>query len=475
MATFELTAQQDTLPAAPTGWAGLESRDLLRNARWFTRIRWAIIAGMALACLLQTVWPQLLAFIGVCLPVLPLIMIAIGLTATNLLYILLLRRYSDTTRRRKLFINLWMQILLDLAALTFLVHLAGSITTFVSLAYLFHIVLACIFFAPPYSLLVTLLSGLLFICVVVLELTGVLSPCNILINTPACPRALASSLLHALSAIVFWLAVWYLVAFIAQALRKRDRQLAEANHQLLLAEEANNRQVLRTTHDLKAPFSGIESNTQLLRTLHWKELSEPVREIIARIDTRSAALRERIKDILVLGAIKSQEQTGTASTERIDIPALVASVVTDLEDKAAHRGITVATAGAEGAVYSSPTHLKTLLDNLASNAIFYSHDEGTVRITITADSERAVTVSIADQGIGIREDALPSIFDEYYRTREASQHNKMSTGLGLAIVKRIANNLDIAIRVHSEIGIGTTFDVVIPRRTSNTNPAAAQH
>jgi len=138
-------------------------------------------------------------------------------------------------------------------------------------------------------------------------------------------------------------------------------------------------------------------------------------------------------------------------------------------------GASIATTGDRGAVYSSPEHLKTLLGNLVANAIFYSHDNGTVDITISVNDDRAVTASIADHGIGIREDALPNIFDEYYRTREAAQHNDMSTGLGLAIVKRIADNLDIVIRVHSEIDKGTTFDVVIPRRMSDTEPTAARH
>ncbi len=473
MATFELRAQHEAPPAAPTGWAGLETHDLLRNARWFTRIRWAIIAAFGCAAAIQVTWPGLCSIVGVCLPRFPLLIMATVLAVSNLLYILLLRSYTDTTPRRRLCWNLWLQILIDLAVLTVLVHLSGSLTTFVSLAYLFHIVLACIFFSPPFSLLVTLLSSLLFLSVVALELTGVLQPCSMLLSAPSLSGNVITSLLHALSAIVFWLAVWYLVAFIAQALRKRDRQLAEANHRLTVAEEENNRQVLRTTHDLKAPFSGIESNILLLRTLHWDQLSEPVRDIIERIETRSAALRERIKDILILGAIKSQDQARDLTVERVEIPALVAGVVKELQDKAEHRGIKIVSSGDQGAVYSSPEHLKTLLGNLVANAIFYSHDDGSVSISVSVGEDRQVTVSIADQGIGIREDALPSIFDEYYRTREAAQHNDMSTGLGLAIVKRIADNLGLTIRVHSQVEHGTTFDIVIPRHMGSTDPAAA--
>ena len=475
MGTFELAANQETGDALPTGWAGLETLDLLRNALWFTRIRWGIIIALALACLLDRLCPACFATIGVCLPTSALAVLALALTLSNLVYILMLRRYGPATPRRKLFRNLWIQILCDLAALTALVHMAGSITTFISLAYLFHIVLACIFFAPPYSLLVTLLGGLLFLTVVMLEVTGILEPHSMLTHAVPPPGNVVGSLLHALSAIVFWIAVWYLVAFIAQALRKRDRQLAEANDRLIHAEEENSQQVLRTIHDLKAPFSGIESNTLLLRTLHWEMLGEPVRQIISRIETRSAALRERIKDIMILGAIKSQDQSLISAIERVEVPALVAGIIEELKDKANHRQITIATHGDTGAVYTSPAHLKTLLANLLANAIFYSHDGSAVTVTISVDPDRAVRVAIADEGIGIRADALPHIFDEYYRTREATQHNDMSTGLGLAIVKRIASNLDLALRVQSEVDQGTTFEIVIPRRTTSTVPAAARH
>jgi len=78
-------------------------------------------------------------------------------------------------------------------------------------------------------------------------------------------------------------------------------------------------------------------------------------------------------------------------------------------------------------------------------------------------------VSVSDTGIGIRPDALEHIFDDYYRTKEAAAHNRMSTGLGLAIVKEIASRFALKIRVSSENGVGTTFEVVFPDATPEPN------
>ena len=74
-----------------------------------------------------------------------------------------------------------------------------------------------------------------------------------------------------------------------------------------------NLQMLRVTHDLKAPFSGIENNIQILKHLYWNETPECVRQIIAKIDARSMSLRARIGDILTLGSLRSEEAAGQSA------------------------------------------------------------------------------------------------------------------------------------------------------------------
>jgi len=71
-------------------------------------------------------------------------------------------------------------------------------------------------------------------------------------------------------------------------------------------------------------------------------------------------------------------------------------------------------------------------------------------------------ITIEDKGIGIPGEKIPRIFDEYYRTDEASRHNKSSTGLGLTIVRHIAQKYNITLQVASTQGEGTQFEVQFP-------------
>ena len=227
------------------------------------------------------------------------------------------------------------------------------------------------------------------------------------------------------------------------------------------------RQVLLTTHDLKAPFAGIESNIEVLKYQFWDEVSEPVRTIINRIDLRSQTLRERIRDILILGDLKTQVLM-PAQFVPIDLKSVMEDVLDDLGEKAKARGISLDIQVPSTTVLGNMKEYAILFSNLLANAIFYSHEGGKVEVSYKNNSD-GVILSVSDHGIGIRDEALLHIFEEYFRTREAAKFNRSSTGLGLAIVREIARNFGLKIRVTSEMGKGTTFEVTFPKMKQKLN------
>jgi two-component system phosphate regulon sensor histidine kinase PhoR len=436
---------------------------LLHNALWFTKIRWIVVVVFVLTGVIGSFFPEKMTGLGL-IPAgrWPWAFAGI-LLLMNTLFALLGRRLSDKTPAKAVRANLWMQIMSDLFCVTILVHIVGSTQTFVPFTYLFHIILACIFFTPKHSLLVTGISAALYISCVFLELKGLWPSTGILLDVP---RSVWQNdrlaVVFATSAILVWTLVWYLVSTLSGAVRRRDQRLNSMNDQLIMADKEKNLQVLRTTHDLKAPFTGIDSNIQILKLQHWDSMSDPVKEIIEKIDVRALTLSERIKDILTLGNLRSQEES--AETTTVDLQALITGVVEDVSETAKEKNVSVNVNMESSELLADEKQLVTLFSNIVANAVFYSHDGSSVDISSTTNADK-LQISVADHGIGISDEALPHIFDEYFSSTEAVRFNRRSTGLGLAIVKRIASNLGLKVRVTSELENGTTFTVIITKKT----------
>lgn len=466
MGSFRLDLSSTTDEAAPlpAGVEGLTGPALLQNAQWFTGIRWIVVALLAIsgtAGLLLD--PAILARAGLRPPGPWPLWLAGILALLNIGVIRWIGRISTQMPCpwRRVAANIWFQIVTDLAVLTVLVYKVGSTSTVVASSYLFHIALACIFFGRRDSFLVALLSTVLYLCTVTAQCLGLIPCPGILTSAPPGAPDILAAAQFAVPSVFVWFVVWHLVSHLSDAIRKRDRDLDAANRRIMRADQEINMQMLRVTHDLKAPFSIIEGNIQVLKHLHWNETPEDVRQIITKIDERAGTLRARIGDILTLGSLRSSP-SGDRTVKQLSLKSVLNSVVQDVHGLAAVRGVSVNTAVPDSTVYSDEGQLGILFSNLVVNAIVYSQAGGTVDIRVN-EEPATLTVHVADHGIGISAAALPHIFEDFYRAKEASAFNPNSTGLGLAIVRQIARNLGLAIEVESEEGKGTTFKVSIPK------------
>ncbi len=111
--------------------------------------------------------------------------------------------------------------------------------------------------------------------------------------------------------------------------------------------------------------------------------------------------------------------------------------------------------------------------NLVSNAVKYTPDGG--RVTVNADSDnltRSVLIMVSDTGLGIPPDAIPKLFDKFYRV-ENYKRIATGTGLGLSLCKHIVETLhDGQIGIESKLGMGSKFWVSIPMRYAGSQAAA---
>jgi two-component system phosphate regulon sensor histidine kinase PhoR len=103
-----------------------------------------------------------------------------------------------------------------------------------------------------------------------------------------------------------------------------------------------------------------------------------------------------------------------------------------------------------------------LLSNLIGNAIKYTDAGGRVVVSLQGTDDEVIG-SVSDTGIGIPEDDIPRIFDEFYRSQHARDRDAQGSGLGLAIVKRVVEAYGGHIHVESALGEGSTFTFAFPR------------
>jgi two-component system sensor histidine kinase CiaH len=219
--------------------------------------------------------------------------------------------------------------------------------------------------------------------------------------------------------------------------------------------------VADASHELRTPLSLIRANAELLQ----RHPSKAVR-------TNMPALEDIIRETDELGTLVSQMLTlakadaGTtpfAFTE-VALHDLVEDVGKQVRVLADKKGLQL-DVRVDGPirVRGDEVRLRELLLILLDNAIKFTGAAGTVGLTLEADGGKAV-VRVSDSGSGIPPEALPHVFDRFYRADKARSRAEGGAGLGLAIAKWIVEGHRGSIRVNSDPGRGTTFTVELPIR-----------
>jgi len=212
--------------------------------------------------------------------------------------------------------------------------------------------------------------------------------------------------------------------------------------------------VADASHELKTPLTVINANAQMLA--RWGSQDEHVlREALLAIQTESATMARVINAMLTLA---KTDHPQALAREHVDLGAIVKDVGSSLRATASAKGLHLQVDASEGAiVHGEPGLLRQLVTNLTENAIKFT-DAGTVTLEVTKNNGTA-QLTVRDTGRGIPDDALPHIFDRFYRADPARSRAVEGTGLGLAVVNNIVRAHEGDIEVRSELGHGTAFAV----------------
>ena len=213
--------------------------------------------------------------------------------------------------------------------------------------------------------------------------------------------------------------------------------------------------VSNASHELKTPLTVIESYARLLSRRGFDDRSV-AEEAVGAILGESIRMKEMIAQMLQLARSHEQSAYNFAET---DIHALVIKTLQPMYQAYA-RDFIMEESGSVVAV-TDEEKLRQLLFILLDNARKYSERE--IKITIT-ETEIAISIAVTDYGNGIPEEALPHLFDRFYRVQEDRNRKTGGTGLGLAIAKELADGLGAELKIESIVGMGTTFRIIIPKK-----------
>jgi signal transduction histidine kinase len=239
-------------------------------------------------------------------------------------------------------------------------------------------------------------------------------------------------------------------------------QNARAYRQLQELEAAKSRFVFAVTHELKAPVAALQSQFAVLQGGFAGPLTERQRDLIHRASRRLQRLQELLRDLLALGALK--DRLPHHKKAEVNLAELARRMVEVVQPEAEARGLRVSLELPESPLpfLAAEEDMHRLLGNLLENAVTYTPAGGEVSVALRGDAS-GITLVVSDTGIGIPSEAMPRIFEEFYRGPNAKAMGREGTGLGLSLVKRIVELYHGQVRVESTLGKGTTFTVTLPR------------
>lgn len=210
------------------------------------------------------------------------------------------------------------------------------------------------------------------------------------------------------------------------------------------------------SHDLRTPLATIHGFAEVL----GKMVDGEARGYTERIKAQARHTTQLVEELLDLGKIESGMET---FHERCALNEIILEAIDAAQFQAGSGGVTLQSevAPLSRPVRGNPVRLRQLMNNLVGNALKYTPSGGTVTVRAWEKEDQAL-VTVQDNGIGIPRDALPRIFEKFYRVPHPGTAQVPGTGLGLVIVKAIIEQHGGELWVESEVEAGSTFGFSLP-------------
>ena len=209
------------------------------------------------------------------------------------------------------------------------------------------------------------------------------------------------------------------------------------------------------SHELKTPLTAISGYAELIG--NGMTGKEDTIRFSNEIHSNANRLLSLINDIIKLSELDEEDQQ--MEMEKIDLYNMAENCVQMMQVTAEKQGIKLTLQGESTMIMANKGLMDEVFYNLCSNAIRYNKPGGSVTVTVGTKDERPF-LSVADTGIGIPKECQERVFERFYRVDKSRSKSTGGTGLGLAIVKHIVAQHNAALCLDSELGKGTTIEIV---------------
>ena len=236
-------------------------------------------------------------------------------------------------------------------------------------------------------------------------------------------------------------------------------RLTQTLNAMLSKIEAGFRSIERFTadasHELRAPLALIITAGEV--SLRRERSREQLTETLHKIVREARHMSKLVENLLALA--RRDGQSLSAEPVPVDLTALLRDLCSELAPAAHAKGLELASTipNHEIQAMGETTDLRRLFLILIDNAIKYT-EVGLINLSLTSNDAH-VTVTVRDTGIGIEQDALPHVFDRFWRADKVRSRSEGGAGLGLSLASQIVQKLGGTISVESEAGRGSSFTV----------------
>lgn len=266
--------------------------------------------------------------------------------------------------------------------------------------------------------------------------------------------------LVAVSIAVLATAICYLMLHRKQREKLYTEEIRKSAEKARKANEAKTRFLFNMSHDIRTPMNAIVGFSGLLeKSIHDEKKSL---DYIKKIRVSSDILLTIINQVLEMARIESGKIT--LNPESVNIREMVEAMNTVFESSLTKKSLEYQCSlnVVHDQILCDKTKMEEIILNVVSNSIKYTNPHGKITVSIdeldSEDEKNAnYKVVVEDNGIGMSQDYLPHIFEEFSREHTSTETRVAGTGLGLPIVKSLVDRMDGTIEVESEEGKGTRF------------------